>query len=63
MIRLHRLVAPAAQASQASTPRAAQVRTGSTTTRVPAARSSQSSTSSATTSCPGTNGIDTTAEK
>ncbi len=60
---LHRLVAPAAQDSQASTPRVAQVSTGSSTTRVPRGRSSQSSRSSATTSCPGTNGSETTEEK
>ena len=59
MIRLHRLVAPVAQFSQGSTPRAAQVSTGSSTTRVPAGRSSQSSRSSPTTSWPGTNGSDT----
>ena len=63
MIREHRLVAPVTQASHGSTPRAAQVSTGSTTTRVPAGRSSQSSSSSATTSWPGTNGSETTAEK
>ena len=63
MIRLQRLVAPAAQSSHGSTPRAAQVSTGSITTRAPAGRSSQSSSSSATTSWPGTNGIDTTPEK
>ena len=63
MIREQRLVWPAAQFSQASTPRAAQVSTGSSTTRVPALRSSQSSSSSPTTSWPGTNGSETTAEK
>jgi hypothetical protein len=63
VIRSHRLVSPAAHATHGSTPRAAQVSTGSTTTRVPFGRSSQSSSSSATTSCPGTNGSDTTAEK
>ena len=63
MIREHRLVAPAAQSVQGSTPRAAQVSTESMTTRVPLGRSSQSAVRSATTSCPGTNGSDTTAEK
>ncbi len=50
MIRLQRLVAPAAQSGHGSTPRAAQVSTGSITTRVPLGRSSQSSIRSATTS-------------
>ena len=65
---LHTLVRPAAQASHGSTPRAAQVRIGSRTTRVPLVRVCPSSVvtssiSSATTSWPGTNGNDTTAEK
>jgi hypothetical protein len=63
VIREQRLVWPTTQFSQGSTPRAAQVSTGSSTTRVPALRSSQSSISSPTTSWPGTKGSETTAEK
>ena len=63
MIRSQRLVSPDAQLSHGSTPRAAQVSTESITTRVPFGRSSQSSSNSPTISWPGTNGIETSAEK
>ncbi len=64
MIRSHSSGIPASQGPQAGdTPRGAHDSTGSMTTRWPIRRSPTSSSRSATTSWPGTNGMETRAEK
>src|SRR6266568_6141099 len=58
--RSQRLCRPAAHQRHGATPRAVQDSTGSTTTRQPFGNPGAPSRTSATTSCPGTNGMDTT---